>query len=798
MSALQFTAGNVIGFHPVIDDTEAADREIQMTWTSREAHDQSLGFGHLILSSDPALPKGLSRGPSPANRAEDVPVDTMLSWSPGNYAVSHDVYLGTAFDAVNDASRDNPMSVLVGQGRTATEFDPANLAFGTTYYWRVDEVNAAPDSGIYKGYVWNFTTEPYTYTIQSVTATASSSAKDMGPGKTTDGSGLKAGGEHSTADTDMWLSSLTLKLPAWISYAFDKPYIIRQMKVWNSNRSLEGPLGFGAKGVLIEYSLDGATWTPLDTVEFPQASGSDTYAGSTVDLHDVQAKFVRLTISSNWGVTSITGLAEVRFSYIPTQAFMPQPAAGATGVSLDAGLNWRPGRFATSHQVFFGADQAAVAGGTVPARTATEHSYDPGSLNFGTTYYWKVDEVNTVTWPGDLWSFSTLEYVILDDFESYTNDSPNRLFQAWIDGAGFSKDEFFPQGNPGNSSGSFVGYDPTAGTIVETSIVHGGRQAMPVEYNNVNTPYYSEAERTFDATQNWMANGATDLSLWFRGRPAALVETASGITLSGEGADIYMGTDEFRFAYKKLSGDGSMTVRVDSVQTAANWTKSGVMIRESLDPLAMQVHMISAAQQSLVEWMYRNMTNSTTTVGFNTAANANPLPVWLRVTRVGNVFTGEYSANGTTWTKLAATDGSPSSATITMPASVYVGMVVCSNSAGNLAVADFSQIKTTGAVTGAWQTADVGVAQPANKPDSLYVIVQDNTGKSKTIVHPDPKATCVVDWTEWRIPLKDLTGINTAAIKKMTIGIGDRSSPKAGSAGILFIDDIGYGHPLSQ
>ncbi len=102
------------------------------------------------------------------------------------------------------------------------------------------------------------------------------------------------------------------------------------------------------------------------------------------------------------------------------------------------------------------------------------------------------------------------------------------------------------------------------------------------------------------------------------------------------------------------------------------------------------------------------------------------MPVWLRITRVGNVFTGEHSANGTTWTKLTGTGGTASSTTINMPTSVYVGMVVCSNMADNLAVADFSQIKTTGNVTGQWQAADIGVAQPANIPDQLYVVVQDS------------------------------------------------------------------------
>ncbi|MCP4263029.1 MAG: hypothetical protein GY774_36780, partial [Planctomycetes bacterium] len=52
MLSLDFSVGNTIGFHAVFDDTDNGDRELQMTWTGREAHDQSLGFGHLVLSAD--------------------------------------------------------------------------------------------------------------------------------------------------------------------------------------------------------------------------------------------------------------------------------------------------------------------------------------------------------------------------------------------------------------------------------------------------------------------------------------------------------------------------------------------------------------------------------------------------------------------------------------------------------------------------------------------------------------------------------------------------------------------------
>ena len=63
-------------------------------------------------------------------------------------------------------------------------------------------------------------------------------------------------------------------------------------------------------------------------------------------------------------------------------------------------LNWRPGREAASHKVYFGTDKDGVANGTAPAVTVTDHSYSPASLEFGTTYYWKVDEVGAAATPG--------------------------------------------------------------------------------------------------------------------------------------------------------------------------------------------------------------------------------------------------------------------------------------------------------------------------------------------------------------------------------------------------------------
>ncbi len=497
-----------------------------------------------LVSGRPGLPTE----PQPADKAIDVPTDSTLSWTPGQFAVTHDVYLGTASSSVGNASTTNPLNALVGKGLDTAICDPGPLDFGTVYFWRVDEANAAPDSTVYKGDVWSFTTEPVGYPVANVTATASSFTKDMEPGKTVDGSGL-TGDRHSTLNTAMWLTGDGTVLPAWIQYEFDKTLKLHELWIWNSNQNIEGLIGFGAKNVTIEYSLDGVAWTTLRDQVLDQASGSESYiAGTVVDMAGAQAKFIRLTIKSNWGgKMEQTGLSEVRFFYIPVQARAPQPASGATDVAVDSVLRWRSGREAVTHQVYLSTDQQAVIEGTVSAAVVTERRFTPTALQYGQVYYWKVDEVNNAATPsvraGDVWSFSTRDYAIVDDFESYTNNSPNRLFQTWIDGLGFSPDDFFPQGNPGNSTGAVIGYDPMLGNVAERTIVHSGSQSMPLAYENKDVAT-SEAQYTFGA-QDWTAHGLKSLSLYFYGDP-------------GNTGQLYLKINDAKVPYKGDASDIAM------------------------------------------------------------------------------------------------------------------------------------------------------------------------------------------------------------------------------------------------
>ena len=576
--------------------------------------------------------------------------------------------------------------------------------------------------------------------------------------------------------------SVPARRPNWIQYEFDKVYKLYDLKVWNSNQLIESFLGFGAKKVTIEYSADGTTWTALENVpEFGKATAMPGYAANTtVNMGGVMAKFVKLTINSNWGgMAQQTGLSEVRFSYVPVQARAPQPATAATGVKVDASLNWRPGREAGSHQVFFGTDQAAVAAGTAAAKTVADHTFAPGSLNFGTAYYWKVDEVNTVTYPGDVWSFTTQEYAAVDDFESY-NDDDNRIYDSWIDGYTDGK------------SGSIVGnmHAPFA----EQTIIHGGKQSMPFEYNNVKAPYYSEASRTFEATQNWTTNGADTVSLYFRGRAAGFLDNGNGtFTMSSSGTDIWNNADQFRFAYKSLNGDGAIVARVDSIVNTNVWAKGGVMIRQSIEAGSTHAFMPitpgGSGAGNGASFQHRLTANGASTNNDNTGAVV-AAPYWVKVERKGNSFTGSISPDGKTWTPL----GTPQTIVMTNP--VLIGLAVCSHDAALTTVAEISNVSTTGTVTGSWQAVAIGVAMPTNGAAPLYLTVQDKAGKTKTVVNPNPSASATAAWTQWKIPLSDLTGVSLTAVQKITLGVGDKASPKAGAAGMLYFDDIGYGRPL--
>ncbi len=207
------------------------------------------------------------------------------------------------------------------------------------------------------------------------------------------------------------------------------------------------------------------------------------------------------------GVTTHTGDVWTFVAQAMT-AYRPSPADADNTASPTPTVTWLPGAGAIQHRLYFGDDANAVTEGSAGtdqgAFALADTAFKPGDIETLKTYFWRVDEV----FPGDtvrtgaVWSFTTA--VVIDDFESYTDDEGSRIYETWVDGA------------TDDSNGSMVGY--LRAPFAELVIVHDANQSMPLDYNNVDAPFYSEAVREFAPAQDWTAGGADTLVLYVRGR----------------------------------------------------------------------------------------------------------------------------------------------------------------------------------------------------------------------------------------------------------------------------------------
>jgi len=732
---LDFSVGNNIGFHPVIDDTDATDREIQITWTGREAHDQSLGFGYLHLS-DAAVRPGYTSGPFPKNGDLVAQTYVTLAWKAGEFAASHDVYIGEDFDDVNEATRDSNDFRINLEANTlfyVAGFPgypyPAGLVPGTTYYWRVDAVNAPPDDAVYKGDVWSFS------------------------------------------------------IPTKTAY---EPIPANGADNIDLNVELTWTPGLGAK---LHYVVFGDDFDEVSSAEAGDRIGPAKFSPGPLEL--AKTYYWRVDESSD-GIETYKG--EV-WSFTTEGAVSgPNPANGTEDVSGTQILTWVAGAVAESHEVYFGTDADAVKNATKASpeykgsKALGEESYDPGILLMNTDFFWRIDEVNSINplspWKGTLWSFTTGNYLVIDDFEDY-DSADNQIWFAWHDGLGAGSPGT-PGYLPGNGTGSAVGDENTL-SYTEETIVHGGDQSMPLVYDNnkQGASKYSEVTLTLDNIRDWTLDGVSELSLWFRGYPAKVGSFAEGptgtYTMVGSGADIWDAADEFHYAYKTLTGVGSIIARVQSVENTNNWAKAGVMIRETLEPGSAHASMVVTPAQG-VSFQRRVSADGVST---DTTTADIVAPQWVKIERdLGGNFTASYSANGSTWTQLGTEN-------IQMSAMVHIGLAVTSHDADLACQAVISNVTTAGNVGPLWSSQDIGII--SNETEPLYLAISNTAGNPVVVVHDDPAAANIGEWTEWIIPLQSLAdqGLTLSNVDKIAIGLGTQGNlTNPGGKGKMYFDDI--------
>jgi hypothetical protein len=210
------------------------------------------------------------------------------------------------------------------------------------------------------------------------------------------------------------------------------------------------------------------------------------------------------------------------------KAYGPVPKNGELltlqNSSTTAGLSWSSGVYADNHNVYFGTDVNDVIEATVDdprevllSQNQVDTTYNsPDYLEFGQTYYWRIDEVNDLEpnspWKGDVWSFTTAGYIVVDDFEDYNDFPPNEIYNTWLDG----------WGDPTNGSTSghpapdFVG----GKHILEDVFVHEGLFSFPVYYDN--SVGLSEVTKSINA--DWTVADVITLTLFYYGDAANALE----------------------------------------------------------------------------------------------------------------------------------------------------------------------------------------------------------------------------------------------------------------------------------
>jgi len=324
-------------------------------------------------------------GPDPADGAVLEDTWVTLSWRAGDFAVSHDVYLGENSDDVSNATPDsdifrgNQQATFYVAGFPGFAY-PDGLVPGTTYYWRIDEVNEADPNSPWKGSVWSFSVPPKT---------------------------------------------------AYNPVPADNAEIANV-----DNVTLSWTAGYGAK---LNTIYIGDDYDQVSNAVGGMMQGTTTYDAGTLEAEKVYY----------WRVDEFDGAetykGDVWTFTTPGAVSAPQPADGGAGVSMTTSLSWTAATNATSHQVYLGMDKDAVRNADAGApeyqgsAALGSESIDPGKLAWETMYFWRVDAVtNAGTVKGPIWSFVTADFIAVDDFESYTDDdvAGEAIWQHWVDGFG--------------------------------------------------------------------------------------------------------------------------------------------------------------------------------------------------------------------------------------------------------------------------------------------------------------------------------------------------------------------------
>jgi hypothetical protein len=715
--------------------------------------------------------------PSPPDGMKWMDPNTTLTWEPGLDAQTNVVYFSQ-----NRADVENGVA---GKNAADSTHNPGDLAEDTTYYWRIDSKS---DGTTVPGPVWSFTTKGPD--VGGLLGSYFNNQQRQGNPVLTRVEGPIAfdWGDASPEDGLVTVDDFSVRWEGILEVPVTDTYMIVAIK--------DDAAACWIDGEVVFYDML-ASWGISEAKGFVELE-----AGK----HEIIVEYFDVGFSAQiellWGTDSIPlQTIPIQALSAPPKASSPRPADGAVEVAVeDLILTWSAGNKAAQHRVYFGTDHDAVAAGdpSVDAGLADETQFVPQGIQRGQTYYWRIDAVNDVDpespWTGDVWTFTTAPFVVLDNFDNYGTESPYVVFSKWQDELGLWDivDGAWIELSPGNGTGALIGGTRPA-PYVETVDIHGATgQSLPLAYDHNDVVNVSEGIRWFDPPKDFTQDDGTILGLWFKGRqrPTSSVSYADGsFTMEVAGSDIAGSRDEFIFAYKNLV-TADLSARIDAQENTNSWAKAGVMLRSSLADDAAYIYcFITPLSGAVVE--LRTSDGGIQSGQFGQVVDVNaPHSVRIQLTSTGQI-TCWQRADGEDWQEMVQMPNT------FLPTSFYAGLAMTSHDSAEVNTSVFSNVTLDGtALTLAdVETKEIGV--PFNTPAPIYVTLEDAAGAEATVDYPEnPNGlpTNIVTWTEWPIPLSDFTDKNPALdltrITRLKLGIGPEPAGDPEGAGEMLYDDI--------
>ncbi len=717
--------------------------------------------------------------PNPSSNTQWVtPGNATLSWQSGLLAVSHDIFFGSNEESVRVGLSSVYHGLIVGTGQLQFPLPP--LEKGTTYYWRIDERQS---SGlITQGDTWQFTTLGSDGGIQ---------------GRYFDNTYLGEMPVLTRVDDHINLNfTQDNQLNRVLS---SNQFSVRwtgQIFLPTSQNTTLSVIANDCVRLWVDGQVVMNDWIPHPTrqlsVTVPPNLNTPTqivleYAHIQGDPH------IQLLWSHGLQTPKIIPNGPLQPN---TRSHSPTPGNANSDISQSPRLSWNAGTTVITHNLYLGTNRISV-------RLATPHdpeflvqqntaSYDLPPLDLNQTYYWRVDDVNSFNQPnvatGQVWQFTTSDYVTLEDFESYANLPPQRIFVAWLDGWGYSQP--YPA-QPGNNTGATVGHMDRP--YAEQRIVHAGKQSMPLAYNNSGAYQNSETKHGFASPLDMTSQNnqsLNTLSLAFHGQPDAVGQFSrqqNTFNLTGSGTGFWEENDRCYFVSQSVSGSATISACVDHIETIHALSQAGIMIRQSHESNAPQTCVAITADGRLV-CHYRSSLGQPVTSLYSEPGTVT-LPHWIKLQREGAILSLSHSQNGFSWSPVTL-DNQPA---MSLSGFASLGLMHCvyaDNYTPGTAV--FSQVSSSSVAP---FTTESSLGIPLNEADDLYLVLEDTQGESLLIPHPDnPLAVLHSDWKTWNIDLSSYPNINLRSIQAISIGIGGLDQQTSGGQGLLFIDDIGL-HP---